>query len=106
VKQTLHPLTLWLGSILLAIGVVVLNDPFVAIATVGAVGLLVYIRRDGSPWEASFALSLRVGALILLIRTLVGILIGVPIPGRTLFSLPILHLPHGCREFELVAPLL
>jgi hypothetical protein len=24
---------------------------------------------------------------------IVGILIGVPIPGRTLFSLPILHLP-------------
>ena len=92
-KQALHPLTLWFGSILLAIGVVVLNDPFVAIATVGAVGLIVYIRRDGSPWEASFALSLRIGALILSIRTLVGILIGVPIPGRTLFSLPVLHLP-------------
>jgi energy-coupling factor transporter transmembrane protein EcfT len=92
-KQTLHPLTLWVGSILLAIGVVVLNNPFVALATVGAVGLLVYIRRDRSPWSASFSLSLRIGALILAIRTIVGILIGVPIPGRTLFSLPILHLP-------------
>jgi len=92
-KQTLHPLTLWVGSILIAIGVVVLNNPFVALATVGAVGLLVYIRRDGSPWSASFSLSLRIGALILAIRTIVGILIGVPIPGRTLFSLPILHLP-------------
>jgi energy-coupling factor transporter transmembrane protein EcfT len=92
-KQTLHPLTLWVGSILLAIGVVVLNNPFVALATVGAVGLLVYIRRDGSPWSASFSLSLRIGALILAIRTIVGILIGLPIPGRTLFSLPILHLP-------------
>lgn len=92
-KETLHPLTLWIGSILLAIGVVVFNNPFVAIATVGAVGLIVYIRRDGSPWAASFTLSLRIGAVILAIRTIVGILIGVPIPGRTLFSLPILHLP-------------
>jgi len=57
------------------------------------VAILVYIRRDGSPWNMSFALSIRIGATILAIRTVVGILIGVPIPGRTLFTIPILHLP-------------
>jgi energy-coupling factor transporter transmembrane protein EcfT len=41
----------------------------------------------------SFPLSLRIGATILAIRTVVGVLIGVPIPGRTLFTIPILHLP-------------
>jgi len=57
------------------------------------VALLVYLRRDGSPWQASFNLSLRIGATILVIRTIVGILIGVPIPGTVLFKLPILDLP-------------
>ena len=92
-KSQLHPLTLWISSILIAIGVVTLGNPYVALAAVGAVALLVYIRRDGSPWNSSFRLSLRIGATILAIRTFVGILIGVPIPGRVLFSIPQIHLP-------------
>ena len=92
-KKPLHPLTLWVSAILLAVGVVALDNAWIAIAIVGAVALLVYLRRDGSPWQASFNLSLRIGALILAIRTIVGILIGVPIPGTVLFKLPILDLP-------------
>ena len=92
-RKPLHPLTLWIAAILLAFGVVALDSAYFALAIVGAVAILVYIRRDGSPWNMSFALSLRIGATILAIRTVVGILIGVPIPGRTLFTIPILHLP-------------
>ena len=92
-KKPLHPLTLWISAILLAIGVVALDNSWIALAIVGAVALLVYIRRDGSPWQRSFSLSLRIGATILAIRTIVGILIGVPIPGTRLFTLPIVDLP-------------
>jgi len=92
-KKPLHPLTLWVSAILLAVGVVALDNAWIAIAIVGAVALLVYLRRDGSPWQASFNLSLRIGATILAIRTIVGILIGVPIPGTVLFKIPILDLP-------------
>ena len=92
-KKPLHPLTLWICAILLAIGVVALDNAWIALAIVGAVALLVYIRRDGSPWQRSFLLSLRIGAIILAIRTIVGVLIGVPIPGTRLFQLPILDLP-------------
>ena len=92
-KKPLHPLTLWVSAILLAVGVVALDNAWIAIAIVGAVALLVYLRGDGSPWQASFNLSLRIGATILAIRTIVGILIGVPIPGTVLFKLPILDLP-------------
>ena len=92
-KKSLHPLTLWISAILLAIGVVALDNAWIALAIVGAVALLVFARRDGSPWERSFTLSLRIGAVILGIRAIVGILIGVPIPGNILFTLPILDLP-------------
>ncbi len=92
-RKPLHPLTLWIAAILLAFGVVALDSAYIALAIVGAVAIFVYIRRDGSPWNMSFALSLRIGATILAIRTVVGIVIGVPIPGRTLFTIPILHLP-------------
>jgi len=92
-RKQLHPLTLWMSAILLAVGVVALDNAWIALAIVGAVAFLVYIRRDGSPWNRSFNLSLRIGATILAIRTVVGILIGVPIPGTILFRLPILDLP-------------
>jgi len=92
-RKQLHPLTLWMSAILLAVGVVALDNAWIALAIVGAVAFLVYIRRDGSPWNRSFKLSLRIGATILAIRTVVGILIGVPIPGTILFRLPILDLP-------------
>ena len=84
---------MWICAALLAIGVVALDNASVALAMVGAVALLVYMRRDGSPWQRSFLLSLRIGATILGIRSIVGILIGVPIPGTNLFTLPILDLP-------------
>jgi len=92
-KKQLHPLTLWVSAILLAIGVIALDNAWVSLAIVGAVALFVYIRRDGSPWHRSFELSLRIGAFILAIRTIVGIFIGVPIPGTVLFRIPILDLP-------------
>jgi energy-coupling factor transporter transmembrane protein EcfT len=92
-RKQLHPLTLWMSAILLAVGVVALDNAWIALAIVGAVAFLVYIRRDGSPWNRSFNLSLRIGATILAIRTVVGIMIGVPIPGTILFRLPILDLP-------------
>jgi energy-coupling factor transport system permease protein len=92
-RKPLHPLTLWIASVLLAIGVTVLNSAYVALATVGVVALLVYLRRDGSPWNRSFNLSLRIGASILAIRTMVGIFIGVPIPGTVIFTIPRIQLP-------------
>jgi energy-coupling factor transporter transmembrane protein EcfT len=92
-RKQLHPLTLWMSAILLAVGVVALDNAWIALAIVGAVAFLVSIRRDGSPWNRSFNLSLRIGATILAIRTVVGILIGVPIPGTILFRLPIVDLP-------------
>jgi energy-coupling factor transporter transmembrane protein EcfT len=92
-RKPLHPLTLWIASVLLAIGVTVLNSAYVALATVGVVALLVYLRCDGSPWNRSFNLSLRIGASILAIRTMVGIFIGVPIPGTVIFTIPRIQLP-------------
>lgn len=92
-KKQLHPLTFWISSLLIATGIVVLDSALMATVAVGAVALLVQLRRDGSPWNKSFDLSLRIGVTILVIRTVVGILIGVPIPGTTLFTLPQIQLP-------------
>ena len=61
---------------------------------VGAVAVVVLVNRDSAPWGNSFNWTLKIAAWILCVRTLIGVLIGVPIPGTTLFSVPIVPLPH------------
>lgn len=91
--KPLHPLTLWMWALLLAVGVVSLDNPWVALIVVGVAVLLVLVRAQGEPWNATFWWSLRIAGFIIVIRALVGILIGVPIPGTQLFRIPILELP-------------
>lgn len=59
----------------------------------GVVAVVVFAIRDNAPWGKSFTWTLKVAAWILVIRTVIGVLIGVPIPGTTLFRIPVLPLP-------------
>lgn len=92
-KRPLHPLTLWIWALVTAIGVVSLDSTRVALISMGVAVLLVKVRADGSPWNATFSWSLRIAIFIITIRAIVGVLIGVPIPGTELFRIPILELP-------------
>jgi energy-coupling factor transporter transmembrane protein EcfT len=84
---------MWIWAILLSIGAVALDNVWVAVALVVFSALLVRVRSDGSPWSSSFWWALRIGIFIIAFRAIVGMLIGVPIPGTTLFSIPRLDLP-------------
>ena len=92
-KRSLHPLTMWIWALLLITAVVLTDTAWVALGAIGVATVLVRVRSDGSPWGRSYWIALRIGAVILVIRAVVGILIGVPIPGRTLFTVPIIDLP-------------
>jgi energy-coupling factor transporter transmembrane protein EcfT len=60
---------------------------------VGGAYLVVRAFRGDTPWSRSFESGIKLGLWILIIRTSFGVLIGTPIPGTTLFRLPILPLP-------------
>lgn len=92
-KRSLHPLTMWIWALLLITAVVLTDTAWVALGAIGVATVLVRVRSDGSPWGRSYWIALRIGAVILVIRAVVGVLIGVPIPGRTLFTVPIIDLP-------------
>ena len=92
-KDMRHPLTWWIWSIALAIGVARGNNPWLAIAVVGCAYLIVRTFRGDAPWSRSFESGLKLGLWILIIRTSFGILIGTPIPGTTIIRLPIVPLP-------------
>jgi len=92
--DTRHPLTWWIWSIALALGIARGNNPWLAIAVLGCAYLVVRIFRSDAPWSRSFESGLKLGLWILIIRTSFGVLIGTPIPGTTIFRLPILPLPE------------
>jgi energy-coupling factor transporter transmembrane protein EcfT len=60
---------------------------------VGVVTGLVFLLRADAPWGKSFSWTLKLSLWILIVRTLIGVLIGVPIPGTTILTLPIVALP-------------
>ena len=92
-RKPLHPLTMWIWAILLSIGAVALDNVWVAVAIIVFSAVLVRIRNDDSPWSSTFWWALRLGIFIIAFRAIVGVLIGVPIPGTVLFSIPRLDLP-------------
>jgi len=91
--KSLHPLTWWIWSLLLVGAVISANSSWLAGISIAGATILVWRFAADAPWARSFWFSLKIGAFILIIRTLVGLLIGVPIPGTKLFELPILPLP-------------
>jgi len=79
---------------MLIVGAVIAsNSAWVAGFAIAIAAISVHQFAEDAPWAKSFWFSLRLGAIILVIRTVVGVLIGVPIPGTKLFSVPILPLP-------------
>jgi energy-coupling factor transporter transmembrane protein EcfT len=91
--KSLHPLTWWIWSLLIVGAVVSANSSWLAGISIAGATILVWRFAADAPWARSVWFSLKIGAFILVIRTIVGVLIGVPIPGTKLFALPILPLP-------------
>ena len=75
-KRSLHPLTMWIWALLLITAVVLTDSAWVALSAIGVATVLVKVRSDGSPWGRSYWIALRIGAVILVIRAVVGVLIG------------------------------
>lgn len=88
-----HPLTFWGLFSCLAVAVVAVDSSLFAIAAVGGSALIVRYLADNGPWRASFKWSLIAGLFLIAIRTITGIVIGVPRIGRTLFTIPQISLP-------------
>lgn len=92
-RLQLHPLSWWIWAFGLVISVIRFDSTSFTLTCVGVVAIVVLLNREDAPWGKSFTWTLKVAAWILVIRTLIGVLIGVPVPGTELFRIPILPLP-------------
>ncbi len=92
-NRVLHPLAWWIWAGSIAIGIAKTSSVLLALLTVGVVAIVVLTKSENAPWARSFQWSLKIGIWVIAIRTLTGILIGVPSAGRTLFTIPQIPLP-------------
>jgi len=78
-----------------------LNNNWITLATLLLVALIVKRYRTTGPWASSFNFAVKLALFIITFRVLTGILIGVPVPGTTLFTLPTIPLPEWMAGIRL-----
>ncbi len=100
-NRVLHPLAWWIWAGSIAIAIAKASSVLLAIATVGAVAIVVIKKSENAPWSKSFQWSLKIGIWIIAIRTITGILIGVPSAGTKLFTIPQIPLPSWMAGIRL-----
>ena len=54
---------------------------------------MVYFFKSDGPWADSFNWALKLAAAVIIFRVFIGVIIGVPVPGDTLFTIPTIPLP-------------
>ena len=71
-----------------------LQNTWLTLGVIALTSLLVYLFKSDGPWADSYAWALKLAAIVISFRVLIGVIIGVPVPGKVLFNLPLVPLPH------------
>ena len=92
--KNLHPISWWLWSALLATTLVRLQNNSISILVIALVSVIVYFLKSDGPWADSFKWAVKLALFVISFRVFIGIIIGVPVPGTTLFVIPEIPLPN------------
>jgi len=86
---------------LVATSLVRLDNFLISISALIAISLIVKNFKSDGPWAGSFSFALKLSLAIIVFRVFIGIVIGVPVPGTNLFTLPIIPLPDWMAGIRL-----
>ena len=92
-KRELHPAFFWLWAALLVTALIRLGEARFNLVAILSTVAIVYLFGLTPNRAKIFTLAIRLAALALLIRMIFAFLIGVPMPGSALFTLPQIQLP-------------
>ena len=96
-----HPFAWWGWATLLSLALFMTQQPWFASGLILACTVLVSRFRGTDPWSRSFDVAMRFIFVIISIRMFIAVIFGVPIPGRTLFTLPTIQLPEWIAGIRL-----
>lgn len=98
----LHPAAWWLWALALAATAGLTTNPVLLAAIIGVLVAVVLARRDGSPWGRAFRLYAVLGAVIVVTRLVLHVLVGLKFGTITILPLPSFHLPSWAAGIELL----
>ncbi len=93
VPRNVHPGAWWLWAIGLATVASRTRNPLLLLLVLAVAGYVVSARRSHAPWARAFIVFLKLGLIVIAIRTLAQVLLGTPLPGTVLVTLPEVPLP-------------
>ncbi|TVR29974.1 MAG: energy-coupling factor transporter transmembrane protein EcfT [Nitriliruptor sp.] len=93
VPRNLHPGAWWLWAIGLTAVASRSRNPLLLLLVLAVAGYVVSARRSDAPWARAFTVFLKIGLVVIVIRTVAQVVLGNPIDGQVLFTLPELPLP-------------
>ena len=70
-----------------------LQNNWLTIAVIALTSLIVALFKSDGPWADSYKWAIKLALTVIAIRVFIGIIIGVPVPGHVLFTLPKLPMP-------------
>ena len=81
-----------------------LHIAWLTVAAIVAIALLVKFLKSDGPWSDSFYWALKLAFAVIIFRVFIGVIIGVPVPGHTLFTIPNIPLPNWMAGITLGGP--
>lgn len=102
--RRLHPAAWWLWALGLATAATWTTNPLLLLLVVTIAGTVVANRRGDTPWARSYVVFLRIALVVLAVRVGFAVVFAVPLPGRTLFTLPSVALPDWMAGVRIGGP--
>lgn len=92
-QRWLHPGAWWIWALGLATAASRTTDPLLLVLIISVAGVVVAARKPQAPWARSFAVFVKIGVVIIVIRIVFQVLIGTPQGTTVLIDLPAINLP-------------
>lgn len=103
-SRQLHAGAWWLWAIGLAVAAARTTNPLLLGLILAVTGYVVAARRTPAPWSRAYGFYLRLAVVVVAIRVVFAAVLGAPVPGRTLVTLPEVALPDWAAGVRLGGP--
>ncbi|HEY0639479.1 MAG TPA: energy-coupling factor transporter transmembrane component T [Pseudonocardiaceae bacterium] len=100
----LHPGAWWLWALALGTAASRTTNPLLLGLVLAVTGYVVSARRTNSPWARAYGVFLRLGLLVIALRTLFHVVFGGTYGSTVLVTLPQLPLPDAFRGIRIGGP--
>jgi energy-coupling factor transporter transmembrane protein EcfT len=92
-SRPLHPISWWIWAGATAFALIASGNGQIGGAVLVATAIIVHQRKSDQPWSGTYAIAVKFILFIIAIRILIAIVIGVPLPGQVIFTLPLIETP-------------